>query len=423
MQQKLGVYFLIIVIFILLFLFYFNKDYIKNFYNKKESFYQFDKNVKPNFVTNYENIDFSKYPDYKYENITEYNFNRIFKKINIINKNKIKLDNNCNYNFYTQSTTEDKLRMNLDIISKYVILVLNNDGYYDFNKTNFGDVQMWVDNKGNEEFKYELFLWDKKNFFEIKLWVNIIKFVEENQAEKYGVRNSPYLFPDFNIGLPFKDQIIPLPTEVIITGHFDTGISTIRPNEPSKIKYLYINYIEVQNSTLIVDYHKNKYPYNKLTVDENNFSGITDSSLEYVNIKNRSVSDPYVEEGRKYNKWPTLDGEPKWKAQYPAKFPPVKKWNTDGVYYYDKQNNMHNESNEQKEEDIVFTQEDTEKEKDRYCDVYEPGTRWSEQKEELQPYFWISNYVLPKCGENEWLFDNVNGGNIGGNVFVGGGKK
>lgn len=407
-MDKIYFFVVIIILCIILFLIYLNK----NTYKKTESFFQWDSNIKPNFVTDYENIKFDNKPNYKYENITEYNFNRLFKKVAIINKEKINLKDKSNYNFYTQSTTQDKLRMDLDMVSKYVILTLNGDEYYDFNKTNFGDVEVWIDKDGNEELKYELFLWDKKNYFQIKLLINIIKFVEENQAEKYGVRQSPYIFPDFNIGLPFKDQIIPLPVETIITGHFDTGDSTIRPNEPSKIKYLYLNQIEIQNSTLIVDYHKDKYPFDKLKVDETGFSGITDSTLEYVNIKNRSISDPYVENGREYNKWPTLDEEPKWKAQYPAKFPPVEEWNSDGIYYYG-----------DSKKEIVFTKKDTKEEVDRYCDVYQPGTRWSEQKEPLQPYFWPSNYVLPKCGENYWLFDNVLGGNLGGNTFVGGGKR
>ena len=378
----------------------------------KEDFV-FDNNKKPNFVTNYENIDFKAKPDYKNENITEYNFNRLFKKVALVNKNKVTLTGKTNYTFYTQSTTEDRLRLNLDMITKYVLLVLNNDNYYDFNKTNYGDVKMWIDEYGNEEIKYELFLWDKKNYFEIKLWVNIIKFIEKENLEKYGIKESPYLFKDYNIGLPFKDQIIPLPTEVITTAHFDLGNTTIKPNNPSKIKFLYLNFIEIENSTLIVDYHKDKYPFKKLEVDENNFSGVTDSTLEYVNIKNKPMNGPYIENGLKYNKWPTLDSEPKWKAQYPSKFPPIKKWNEDGIYYY---------TDEKIKEEIPFTKNKNEGNND-YCDVYEPGTRWSEQKMPLQPYFWISNYVLPKCGENEWLFDNVNGGNIGGNTFVGGGKK
>ena len=212
MNKNFLIYSILSIILIIIFTIFFYNNYITN---KKESFIPWDFNPKnidvPQFVQDYENISYNKNPNYRYENITEYNFDRLFKKLERVNKKKITLENKSNYNFYTQSTTEDKLRMDLDMISKYVILLLNDDKYYDFNKTNFGDVEMWVDNKGNEELKYELFLWDKKNYFEIKLWVNVVKFVEKESMQHYGIRDTHYIFPDFNIGYPFKDQIIPLP--------------------------------------------------------------------------------------------------------------------------------------------------------------------------------------------------------------------
>ena len=162
MISNLYIYIFIIIVCIIIFTLFLTT------YKKKESFipWDFNKNGvdKPNFVTNYELIKFNE-PDYKYENITQYNFNRLFQTIKKINNEKISFKNNSNYNFYTQSTTDDKLRMNLDIITKYVVLILNNDNYYDFAKTNFGDVEVWIDKIGNEEIKYELFLWDKKKLF------------------------------------------------------------------------------------------------------------------------------------------------------------------------------------------------------------------------------------------------------------------
>ena len=413
MYTNFTIYFFLIIIFIIIFYIYFNL-LIKGKNNEDFLPWDFSKNKKdvPEFVNNYENIDLNiaNNPNYKNENITMYNFNRIFKKIQKVNKEKIHLKERGNYNFYTQSTTDDKLRMDLDMISKYVILLLNNDGYYDFNKTNFGDVQMWVDKSGNEELKYELFLWDKKNYFEIKLWINIIKFVEEKEINKYGVKEKDYMFPNFNIGLPFKDQIIPLPEDVIITAHMDTSLQSIKPNVPSQIKYLYLNQIEVQNSTLIVDYHKDKYPFNKLEVNEDGFSGITDMSLEYIKIKG-GTHNPYLENGRKYNQWPTLDEEPKWKGQYPSK-PPPRHWDDDGVYYYGKKNAS--EIAYAKDDQLPFSDK-------RLCDVYEPGTRWSDDKEPLQPDYWPTLGTIPRnCGENYWLFDLTNGAN---GTFFGGGKK
>jgi hypothetical protein len=393
-MDKNILYFFIIIICIIIFYLYFN-------YNK-ESFVPWDLNHeenKPEFVKKYELMDDNTDPNYRYEDITQYNFNKLFSYLKKINNENIVLKNKGNYNFYTQSTTEDKLRMNLDMITKYVILLLNKTDYYDFNKTNYGDVEVWVDKDGNEEIKYELFLWDKKNYFEIKLKVDIIKFVEKENIDSYGIKEKKYIFTDFNIGYPFKDQIIPLPTEVIISANIDTGLSTVKPNIPSKIKYLYLNQIEVQNSTLIVDYQKDKYPFNKLEVNEHGFSGVTDMSLEYINIKNDN--NPYFEKGRLYNKWPILDEEPKWKGQYPSKDPP-KQWDVDGIYYYGKDDKR------------PFTDP-------KLCDIYQPGIRWSPDKEPLQPYYWPTLATLPRnCGEYYNLFDLSNGTN---GTFFGGGKK
>jgi hypothetical protein len=405
------IYLVLLFICIFIFLLYFYKNY-------NETFIEFDSNNKPNFVVNYEKIDFKKEPNYEYENITQYNFDRLFKKIQRVNKEKISLEGKQNYNFYTQSTTDDKLRMNLDMITKYVLLVLNNDTYYDFSKTNFGDVEVWIDKEGNEEIKYELFLWDKKNYFEIKLWVYIIKFVD-GVVDKYGIKDTHYMFPDFNIGWPFKDQIVPLPTDTVTPGNFDTSLNSIDPNNPSKIKYLYLNQIEIQNSTLIVDYHKDKYPFDKLTVDENGFSGITDQSLEYAVMKNNVKHNPYFDNARKYNEWPTLDSELKFYPQYPNVQPP-QKWTDEGIYYYD--NELKDIDNtENKNDEIKYTNLDNVYKNDK-CDIYHAGTRWSEAKEPLQGQFWPSNYVLPKCGENQWLFNNLLGNSNTGSVFFGGGK-
>ena len=123
-------------------------------------------------------------------------------------------------------------------------------------------------------------------------------------------------------------------------------------------------------------------------------------SLEYIGIE--GDNNPYLEKSKEYNKWPTLDSEPKWKAQYPAK-PPPQSWDVDGVYYY---------SEKAKEKDG--------KEIRKYCSAFEPGTIWSPMKMPLQPYYWPTLATIPRnCGENYWLFNQV--GPQG--TFFGGSKQ
>jgi hypothetical protein len=383
--------------------------YFKEKYNKKEeSFddkggerYNYASSNTPNFIQDFTNSTTESSPNYRLQNETQYNYDRLMIKVKSINNETLTLQGKTDYNFYTQSTTDDKLRMDLDMITKNLMKYINDD-YFTFAKTNFGDVEVHVDKYGNEEIKYELFLWDIKNYFQIKLWVHVIKFIEKNEIEKYGIRDKMYIFQYFNIGYPFKDQIIPLPDDVITTAHFDLSLSSIRPNEPAPIKHLYLNKIEVQNSTLIVDYHKDKFPENRFEVSDkpDQFSGVSDMSLEYVNIKG-GFHDPYLEKGREYNKWPRLDEEPTWKTQYPSKAPP-KHWDMDGLYYYgDGDGKPLNKGD---------------------CPEYSPGMRWSPNREPLQPYYWPTLATIPRnCGENFWLFDNAQ--SVNGNTFIGGGKR
>jgi hypothetical protein len=211
--------------------------------------------------------------------------------------------------------------------------------------------------------------------------------------------------------MDFKDQLIPGPLDTIITSHMNTEIDSVRTNDPSKIKFLYLNQIEVQNSTLVVDYRKDMYPLPEYNVSENGFSGITDQSLEYINIKNNNPN-PYLEKGRKYNQWPTLDEEPRWMGQYPSK-DPILDWNDSGIYEKDPPNKTKTE--------IEFKPPFDKDQNKRLCDATELGTRWSYDRESLQPQFWASNYTVNNtCGENYYLFDNS--ASLPG-VFVGGGKR
>ena len=388
---------LILVLIIICFIYFFYK-YFNN--NKLESFqFNTQKNI-PNFIKDFKNNVISKDPNYRVQNINQFNYDRLFEKLEVVNKEKIELDGPLSYKLFTQSTTEDRLRIDLDDITKYVLLVINEDNYYNFSKTNYGNVETWTDINNNCKYRYELFLWDKRNYFQIKLLVEIIKFPTKSNSEKFGIKDRKYIFENYNIGFPSKDQLIPLPTEIVDSGNFATGEKTVSPNDPLEIKSLYLNQIEIRNSTLIINYDKNKYTDPKININEKGFSGVTDMSLEYIGIE--GDNNPLIEPAKKRNKWPTLDSEPKWKAQFPAK-PPPRDWDEDGIYYY---------SDKQKER--------KEKEMRQYCDIYEPGTIWSPMKMPLQPYYWPTLATIPRnCSENYWLFNQV--GPSG--TFFGGGKN
>ncbi len=338
-------------------------------------------------------------PNFIKEDKVQYDFKQLLNNLDKINdRDEVKLKGLTNHQSFIKTTTRDRLRLDLDQITDRIIPILNSDTY-DFAKNSYGDVDVWTDKNNNEEIKYELFLWDRKNFFEIKFLVHVIKFVDPKYASKYGVKNSPYLFPTYQIGIPSEDQMIPDPMGVIPTANMEDSGRGICTKDPLPIKYLYINRVTIQNSTLVVNYYKNMYPYPILKASENGngLGGVTDMKLDYIKVK--GDNNPIYQTGKEYNKWIKLDEEPDWEGQYPCKAPPFNKWNEEGVYYYEKGQGAIPEGK---------------------CAETCAGTRWSSMGEPLQPNFWIANYQSQPCGESYYLFDNAR--SLPG-VFFGGGKR
>lgn len=393
MERIFCIYFIIIIIFILLL--WSRMSYT----DKKEEFdYKTTKKNVPDFVQNYLQKKVSSHPNYRIENISQFNYDRLFDKLQGINKEKLTLKPPLNYTFYNVNTTDDKLLRDLNNITKYVLLIINQDKYYNFAKTNFGDVKIYTDAQNNANYQYELFLWDMKNYFEIKLLIDIIKFPKKNNMYSFGIKQQKYIFPNYWIGFPSKDQLIPPPLGVIPTENTEISEKGIQKNDALPAEYFYLNQVQIQNSTLIINYNKNNFNNKKIKIDEQGFSGVTDMSLDYIGYQGNN--NPFIEKARTYNKWPTLDAEPKWKGQYPAKTPP-RDWDVDGVYYYSKDDKKKANKN------------------DKFCDVFDAGTIWSPMKMPLQPQMWPTLATIPRnCGENFWLFNQV-GPQY---TFFGGGK-
>jgi len=400
MEKVTCVYLLIIISSLFIIFFYQTKNTSKS--NKKIDNENFDYKTTqlntPSFVANYINKKFSSEPDYNVENINQFNYDRLFEKLELINNEKIELNGPFNHEKYIVNTIDDKLRRDLDNITDYVLLILNQDSYYNFSKTNYGDVDIYFNKKNGANYIYELFLWDKKNYFQIKLIIDIIKIPKKSYIHRFGIKQKKYIFNDFNIGIPSKDQMIPLPLDVIPTENSKLS-NELYKNEPLKPKYFYLNQIKIQNSTLVVDYQKNNFNNQKMKIDEFGFSGTNDMTLEYNYYKGNN--NPVADKNQVRNKWPVLEEEPKWKGQYPAKTPPTN-WDVDGIYYYSRNDKIKASEN------------------DTYSDMHDSGTIWSPMKMPLQPDSRPTLATLPRnCGENYWLFNSQ--GPDG--TFFGGGKK
>jgi hypothetical protein len=403
----------IIIFLIALILLFF---YMKSNYNSKNNLSPVTKNEtldlvdhsKSNIVNDIKiekvvnKTDDIERPNYLIEDETNFAKKELLILLSKINKQPIKLKSPCNYKFYNHATMDDLLRRTIDEISDRVLVLINKNGDYDFQKANYGNIEVWIDALGNKEYKYELFVSSLKHYFQLKLNINVIKFIKKNNMKSYGITNSPYVFPTYHNGFPCKDQLIPAPHEVIPSANIVLSTNSMKPDDVEKAQYMYLNNVDIENSTLVINANIQNDKEFIMDVGEN--GGIIDNKLEYTHLNNNVKPNPIQPISREANKWVETPDKPNYMGQYPCKVMP-EMWDEDGIYYYSK------------------ARDNQLKEEVRDYDVC-VGTRSSTEPLPLQPNFWINNYAESgtgvNCGPNSWLFSNYSGP-MG--TFFGGGKK
>ncbi len=345
-------------------------------------------------------------PNYLIEDETNFAKKELLIFLSQVNKKPIKLRSPCIYKSYTHATMDDLLRRTMDEMSDRVLTLLNKSGTYGFEKANYGDIQVWSDALGNKEYKYELFVTSLKHYFQLKLRIHTIKFIQKSEMKPYGIKSSPYIYPTYHNGYPTKDQLIPAPHEVIITGNIVLSTNSMKPNDVEKAEYMYLNHVDVENSTLVINANiqKNTNGVEEFIMDVGENGGIIDNKLEYTHLHRGEKINPIQPVAREANKWVETPDKPDYKGQFPCKVTPDR-WDEDGVYYYSKVRD-----NQLKKEERDYES----------CD----GTRYSTEPLPLQPNFWVANYAEAgtgvNCGPNSWMFSNYEGP-MG--TFVGGGKR
>ena len=311
-------------------------------------------------------------PDFSKENYTEFMYKRLVKDLSKFTSNQQKLKGKCKETKYIWNTTDKFLKDEMNQVTKIVIDNLNKQCKFNFNYSGYGDIKIKEDEKGNKQFNYELFVWDKKNYFQVKLDVNLIKYVRKDYIlPKKRSNNKNLIFPYYNIGTPSKEQLIPTPMNVIPTGNDVISTSGIDYPVPSPVEYLYINSISIENSTLIINSQNRKN-------DVQTCGGFADGSESFSYIK--GDSDPYIEPAVIRNKWSRLPNQPYCVNTWPCT-PKANDWDSLGIY----------------QPDVKDTSE---------C----PGETWAAQYVYPQPSYNPTIATLPRnCGENYWLFDQTNG--------------
>lgn len=282
---------------------------------------------------------------------------------------------------YIQGTWYDGLLLELDKVTAVVLAKVNKESGFKFAKVYYDTIRETVDKQGNKQFSYNVFIQDANEELNLRIWINVVKFVTEVEKKEEVLTCTKLTlppFPTFEVGYPQPDQYLPLPTEVITTPGFDRlSDEGIKYRKGLPIKYLYLNSISIYNTNAVIN-------ANGKCLDEGKCG---DYEIKLDHSIYNGPTTPFVEPACVRNKWPKLPDQPvgdkEWNCNIRAQ-----NWDCNGVLYPSK-----------KEEGCYGTQSSTTPIPDR-------------------PEYWPTQVTIPRnSGPNYWLFDLVRGDPSQGAAF------
>ena len=374
--------FFVILIFLILLFLIFNYKPLKidnienmqdNFIGKRDkiNFLKYNTNLtKVAFDPNGIPLDFM--PKDKYYNFTMVYYLFLLQLFQILSINK-KEYNKILIKNYPKNTLDFNT---LDILNYYIkplLLKINEVSLIsDFRIVNFESYKVYkLEENDFKLHEIDFFVYDKRGEVELRLILELVEVPDEKKKfnpkyETCAQRTTPSI-PKYFIGYPAKNQFIPLPSQVIITGKdVLSDVGTDYPI-PCPFQKIWINSIQIINSNLALGALEN--------FGVKDLPGANDLPFEYT-VWNGG-NNPYYFPAKYRNKWPTINTQPKKQKAWPCTPVPFK-WNFDGV-----QPKVHPTKN---------------------C----PGIRSSLREQKLTASYNPNMFDYPrKQNEYTWLFDNA----------------
>ena len=226
---------------------------------------------------------------------------------------------------YIPETTPLQVKLDLNYITATVLSQISGHGFF-FRRISYDRIKM-IRASDKINYIYETFVTVRRATVSpapmlLKLRINVIIYIKPRAPPNYRTvtqeTNAP--FTHYEIGIPSKDQLIPLPMEVIPTANEVLGTKTVRPILRHHINQLIINYVTIENSTLVM--HTNRATRKT--------GGYNESTLESSTVEGFTTS--YVYPSRVRNKWPVINKEPTAPVyNWPCTKIPFR-WNSLGAY-------------------------------------------------------------------------------------------
>lgn len=221
-------------------------------------------------------------------NNTETNIKSI--KLNII-KNNNKNINYIKQQYFIQNTIDNNTTIMLNKLSNFILNNINNSTKFNLKKTGYEQVIINTDLNNNKHYIYDLFVFDKINYNDLKLKVNLINYNEQ---------------PINNNLIPNAMNVISTPNKFLIKYDNNTNYKKLN---------IHINSVDIINSTLATDkldvINTTNIDNIKLHLNKNlDYHKFNNTSNDYYSV-GEIKSNPFIEKSKIRNKWPDLNKDNK----------------------------------------------------------------------------------------------------------------
>lgn len=179
------------------------------------------------------------------------------------------LGKNCQENIYIQGTTNNRLKTELKEVTQIILNKINSITGFSFRFVYLDTITELKDCDGNKNFIYNVFINDPHEELDIRLYVNVIKYIIKCPSKDKQITCTSVTTPgmrasgvdnSFEIGYPQPEQLLPLPTEVISTGVPGGVLSSkgINIHKIAPVRKLYINEVKIFNTNAVINVDNGK---------------------------------------------------------------------------------------------------------------------------------------------------------------------
>lgn len=279
---------------------------------------------------------------------------------------------------YPKNTLDFNVRDRLDAIVKPLLKkIMETVKMVDFYVTGYESLKVYAVKNSNIRInKVDLFVYDRDGWVALRLLLEIAEIPKVLPPKGKLMTCAEYTtpeFPTYFIGYPAKNQFIPLPSQVVVSGRQVLNIGEeggVDYPMPVPFERAWINSVEIINSNLTLGALE-KFEGEQLP-------GMNNIPFDYTNWdKWNDGNTPYIIPARLRNQWPRIKSQPKDRKAWPC-MPTNFVWNSMGI-----------------EPEAKPTKE---------C----PGVRTSLLQQPLTTSKYPDYFDKPrKIGEYSWLFNNI----------------